>query len=131
MSYISSSDITDSLINSFPSATVNAKITLSDSYFNDFAESKGVMDSGEIKTDPFHRMCKDWCINWVCREICADNIGVNNNDVAANEKYMIKYEFYKERLQDVQGQITKPMITGEVYEHSDRGSYNNATIFRG
>lgn len=135
MSYIANSHITDIVINDFPASTISAKITECDTAFNSFAESKGVMSTSSIETNDDgyldHYECRRWCIFWVCREICADALGKNNVNVGANEKYENKYLFYRDRLKEVQGTITRPMIDGTVYEHNDRGRHQNATIFIG
>jgi len=128
--YISASDLTDKVINSFPSATRTAKITLSTTALNDLAATKGV-DSDSIETDPVHYLVKQWCIAWVGMEICFDHMGTNNNEFAEQEKYRIKYREYRERVNDLTSQITPQVLYGSTDSIRDRATVKMGILFRG
>lgn len=131
MAYITTSDLTDNIINMFPSATISAKITLSTSAVNDLAERLGVRDSDDIETSPVHYQVKRYAEYWVYREICRDFIGTNNAELPEQEKYILKYKLYRQLVEEKEGEISKEMLTGDVEHIKDRANSITRTLFRG
>jgi len=117
--YIVDADITDNILTSF--STLSDYVTDSDDAVESMAESKGVLDSDDIETDPVHFLVKKYAIAWVGMEMCLDYMGTNNNDLPVEiEKYAVKYKLYKDKIALLDSQITGAMLTGDVDEASDR-----------
>ena len=124
MSYIETTDITDTIVVGFD---IDDYITESDAAVNDLAERKGVRDSDDIETDSLHFKIKRYAIVYVIMRVCRDKMGTNNTDLPVEiEKYAVKYEIYRKELASIDKQITYEMITGEVNEIRDRTTSSRA-----
>ena len=128
--YISTSDITDDIINDFGNTIVSAKVELSDDAVESMALSKGV-SSGDIETDPVNYLVREWAIAWVCFRICRDYLGKNNLESFDQDKYAVKGKIYFEEMADLDGRITKEVLRGTVNSARDMSGGMTATIYRG
>jgi len=127
--YVETADITDKILTpSALSPQLTAKIALSDDAVEDMAKSKGV-DVASIDDDPVHHLVNEWAIAWVGRQMCFDNIGVNNTEVPEIDKYTIKWTAYKKILQDVEGQISTKVLTGNDDEARDRATHGTVILY--
>jgi len=112
ITYITSSDITDDVVKAL-SAAVTARVATIEDDVNDLAERKGITSS-EIYTTTIHHMIKRWCVAVVCRDICLDKMGVNNLEMASEDKYKVKYDTYRNLVSQYESQITPEILTGSV-----------------
>ncbi len=125
--YIETTDITDNILQL---STLSDYVDQSDDAVKDLAETKGVIDSDNIETNPVHYKIKRYAIAWVGMEMCSDYMGTNNNDLPVEiEKYAVKYEKYLKKVNKLDGKITKEMVTGTVDKASDRAS--SRRLYRG
>jgi len=128
--YIFVDDITDNVIKSFPADVIQQKLELSDDEMVDLAERKGIRDADSIDNNPLHRKIKDYLIAWIGQEICFDYLGTNNTETAEFEKYMVKYNLYRDKVKSLDAQITYEMILGSVDEIRDRATVGSGVLFR-
>jgi hypothetical protein len=127
MSYIAAGDVTDKVLNQFD---LSSYITESDSELDDLAEELGVRDATDIEDSPLHYKAKRFLIAFVCMRVAQDNMGVNNVEVPEVEKYVIKYNVYRKEYSKLKGEITAPMLTGDVDEMRDRAGVGTGILFR-
>lgn len=127
--YISGSDITDSLLLETGLAPLlAAKVTASDAEVEDLAERKGV-DTTDIETSPVHYLIKKYAVAWVCMSLCADLAGKNKNDGGLEaDIYNQKYKIYKQQVTEYANQITYEVLTGDVDESRERVGPRTGTI---
>lgn len=121
MSYLSASDITDSVVTPFAEshATYYANIlTLADAALVDLAEGLG-LTSTEIAT-PLHTTVKDWLVAWFCARVCMDKLQFANIDATAQDKYTVKYQLYTGIRDRLKHEITYQMLTKTVQYAQDR-----------
>lgn len=135
MAYISSDDVTDVLVRQFLTS-FSTYHTLTDSQMVDIAEQLGVTDSDDIDTDDDGYVSsffiKQYLVAWFCMRLLFDKIGINNVSIDDQEKYSVKYEFYRNIVEKKERRITREMITGDVDEVGDRSSGSTSgLIFRG
>jgi len=112
MSYISASDITDTIINGFDD--ISDYITLSDEAVENVARKRGIMDSDDIETDPVDYNIKQYAIAWVLMRMCLDKSGQNDNITSSDEKYMYKYDMYRQQVARWEKSLTPEMFLGTV-----------------
>lgn len=135
MAYIANSDILDTLVNQF-SSSFTTYHTLTDFQMVDLAEQLGITDSDDIDTDDDGYVSsffiKRYLVAWFCMTLLFDKMGLNNVEFSETEKYRVKYEYYKDIVQDKDKKITYEMVTGNVDEIADRSSgATSGLIFRG
>lgn len=135
MAYIASSDITDTLVNQF-STSFATYHTLTDLQMVDIAEQLGITDSDDIDTDGSGYVSsffiKQYLVAWFCMRLLFDKMGINNVAFDEQEKYRVKYEYYRHIVKDKEKKITYEMVTGNVDEIGDRSSgATSGLIFRG
>lgn len=134
MAYIATTDITDVLVNQF-SSSFSTYHTLVDAQMIDLAEQVGV-DEDDIDTDDDGYVSaffvRQYLVTWFCMRLLFDKIGINNVGIEEQEKYRVKYEYYKGLVENKETRITREMITGNVDEIGDRSSgATSGLIFRG
>lgn len=128
--YILIADITDQILIDFGTAPLQAKLDLSDKAVEDLAERKG-LEVNEIETSPVHHQLKRWNKYWVGKELCFDAMFKNNVEIDASlEKYKLKFDEYKLRLQETETEITRKMISGDVVDQRDRVGLSTGTLYR-
>lgn len=125
--YIDVADITDSsLTETALSTRLLAKIALSDAAVVDLAERKGVNSDSISST--IHTLVKQYAIAWVCRETCFDLIGKNPNVTIDYDVYFAKYKIYRDRVSELESQITVEVLTGVVDDVRDRSGARTGII---
>jgi len=128
--YIVIADITDQVLIDFGTVVLQAKLDLSDKAVEDLVEIRG-LEISEIETNPVHHQLKRWNKYWVGKELCFDAMFKNNVEVdAASEKYKLKFEEYKKRLEETEGMITREMIQGDVTYERDRVGLHSGLLYR-
>jgi hypothetical protein len=126
MSYITSADITDSVVTGI---TLTDYITRSDSAVVNLAREFGLTSTQIVS--PIDYNIKQWAINWVIVEVCLEKMGkVDTQNMLADDKYAIKYAIYKERLKEIRSALTVNMFLGTVYNQSDMVS-SSGQLLRG
>ena len=124
MSYIVRSDIKDTILGNF---NIQDYLEEVDAEVNDLADKLGV-DSTLI-VSPIHYKIKRYAICYALMRLCQDKLGSNSVEVADQERYVVKYDIYKKELQELRGDITYEMFTGEILERKDR--VHSVRLYRG
>lgn len=124
--FIEPGDIKDSMARGFE---LEEYIDETNQEVIDLCERKGVRDTSSIETDPLHYKLKRYAIVFMLMRLYQDKIGVNNNELADMDKYVVKYNLYKKELMSLEEQVSYPMITGSVSEKRDR--VKTVTLWRG
>lgn len=106
-------DITDKVIDQFNPCYPYDYLEEADNEIFALAQRLGVMDSEDIYL-PLHYTIKKWAIAYLCMRIAEDKIGVNNTDLPETEKYMIKFNLYKDKYNALRNQITYEMFINEI-----------------
>ena len=126
--YINPAVITEKIVQDFIDRGDNLEryFDRMDKAFVSLALRRGIYSTSTIKLNSDNHVsdqtCQDWCSAWVCMNVCLDNIGRNNLEVSADDKYAIKYEMYKALLADFDRKITANTITGDADERIDMTS---------
>jgi len=122
--YIDADDITDLMMKETGfSSRLTAKLTKSDDAVEDLANRKGVAIASVPTDDDTPYLVKEWCIAWVGMEMCFDAMGKNNIPLPEQEKYLVKYNKYRERVKDLDAKITPAIL----YGNEDAGVADRAT----
>jgi len=100
-----------------------------DEEIRDMAERLGVRNSEDIEI-PLHYKIKRYAVVYTLLRLCQDKMGTNNVEMPEMEKYAVQYGMYNKELEQLRGQISVEMITGQVNEIRDR-AINTGTIYRG
>jgi hypothetical protein len=128
MSYIADSDITDKLALQFESS-FSTYHSLVDNQINDIAEQLGITNSDDIDTDDDGYISswyvKQYAVMWFCQRLFLDKMGMNNIDLAQEEKYRVKHEYYFKQAENKEKYITLEMLTNNVDESGDRSSQSH------
>lgn len=129
MAYIQDSDITDEVAKQFTSSFATYH-TLSDSQLIDLGVQLGVDDTDDFAVDGSGYISswfiKQYLVCWFCMRLFLDKAGINNvSNPMDEEKYYVKYNFYKKETEKKESKITRQMLTGNVNSISDRADFNN------
>jgi len=130
--YITSADITDTVARRFIDATdtrVPEWIERANEQIEMLALKNGV-DESYIQT-PVHPVVSDYGRSVFCEQCFLENIGVNNIESPADEKYRIKYGMYVERIKMLAGQITAQMFDTTVSSLGTEDIIGGNTFWRG
>jgi len=128
--YILIADITDQILLDFPGTILQDKLDLSDKAVEDLAERKG-LETSEIELSPVHHQLKRWNKYWVGKELCWDVMFKNNVEIDASlEKYKLKYDEYRKRLEETESALTREMISGDVVDQRDRVGLMTGILYR-
>lgn len=128
MAYISDSNVTDVLANQF-SADFATYHTLTDNQLIDLGIQLGVDDTDDFDVDGSGYISswfiKQYLVSWFCMRLFLDKMGLNNVSLVNEEKYLVKYKFYKKQVEQKESKITMQMLVGNVNAIADRASFNN------
>jgi hypothetical protein len=109
--YILSSSITDSIARRFVDST-DVRVPVWLERANEQIERLAL--TFDIRPNliitPVHPIVADYGRSVFCSECFLDNIGVNNVETPADEKYRIKYDLYIDKTKILRGQITPEMF---------------------
>jgi len=132
MAYIANSDIRDMLAKQFTSS-FSTYHTAVDEHIEELAEGEQV-DSSDIAVDVnnyvTNTFLKRYAVNWFCMELFLDKMGMNDNSLADEEKYMVKYEIYRKKVDIMQGRITKNILMNDITSRLNTAS-NAGYLYRG
>jgi hypothetical protein len=126
---IAYTDITDHLFESFPTATKQAYVAKSEYAVIQLASEKGV-DSTDIETTTVHYLMKEYSKAWACMTLFFEHIGANNVETTEVEKYIVKYNLYKDMVAQLSMQITPGIITGATEESRDIATNYTTILYR-
>jgi len=111
-SYITSSDITDTVARKFVETQdlrVSVWLDRANSEVEALATSHDVSVSS-IVVSPVHPMIQDFARSVFCETCFLDQIGTNNPEIPDDEKYLRKYDIYKDRIYQLRIGITPEMF---------------------
>lgn len=117
--YITSTDITNVHFNQFTSAIKAAYLQEANDYCEDFAMTLGVDTESIVAETPImvKRMLACYCV----LRLAEDSIGTNSTALARGEDmYVAMKNEYKILLKEYQSKVTPEVMTGTVYERSQR-----------
>ena len=126
MSYITVNDIKSNIVQGFE---IQDYIDETDEEVRDAAERLGVRDADDISL-PLHYKIKRYAVVYTLMRLCQDKMGTNNVEMPEMEKYAVQYGMYNKELEQLRGQMSLEMFTGDIGEVRDR-AINTGTIFRG
>jgi hypothetical protein len=114
MSYITTSDITDSTIRNFVSGTdsrLSAWMANTDAEIESIAQERG-LQATDIQT-PIHYKIKEYAIAYYCYLVCQDCWGENTVDIPEQEVYKVKLDYYLQKCNFLRPNLTKNMFSYE------------------
>jgi hypothetical protein len=109
--YIETTEVTDSVVKDFivrADTRVEQWLTCVDNEVKRLALKQGLFES-EILT-PLNSIVKEYAVAYFCLIVFRDNIGSNNVDVPAEEKYRVKYDLYVSETDRLKPQCTKELL---------------------
>ena len=121
MAYIQDSDIRDMLAKQFTSSfsTYHTEV---DNHINEIIDEErlettdlAVDGSGYIS----NTFLKRYAVNWFCMELFLDKMGINDNTLAEEEKYMVKFNVYRKKVDQMRKSVTPEIIQNEVESKVD------------
>ena len=134
--YALTAEITDSVIAAFVTAA-DARLSLwrteCDNEIKSLCEIRGVSITSFELEDAVHSKIQEYWRARFALAVCRDNIGVNNNDVAQDEKYRVKYDLYKDVCDSLRREITPEMFYNDT-DSADilgAGRISGGTVWRG
>jgi hypothetical protein len=123
--YSSTANITDSVISAFVSAS-DSRLSLwrteCDNEIKSLCEQRGVEITTFEALDTVDSKIQEYWRATFARIVCRDNIGVNNVDVAQDEKYRVKYDIYRDECDRLRRQVTPEMFKGDVSDSDPLGA---------
>ncbi len=111
-SYITSTDITDTVAKKFVETQdlrVSTWLDRANAEVEALAISHDVA-STSIIVSPVHPMVLDFARSVFCENCFLDQIGTNNTDISDEEKYLRKYNLYRDRIYQLRVGITPEMF---------------------
>jgi hypothetical protein len=129
MAYISNDDVSrDALANQF-SSDFTTYHTLVDNHINELAEGEQV-DTTDIATDDgtgylSNKFLRRYAATWFICELFKDKMGINNNSLADEEKYRVKYEIYNKKVEKMEGRVTAEMLQNEINSRMSTSKSHN------
>jgi hypothetical protein len=126
MSYISTSDVTDKIVDGFD---ITPYILEADDAVNDLAETIGVRTTTDICVAPLHYKVRRYAVEYTLMRFCQDKIAGSNTEVPESNKYLIGFEMHRKMVDSLVKQITPHMLTGDVNAISDR--VTSVDVWRG
>lgn len=132
MAYIANSDISQDMLAAQFTSSYSTYHTAIDNHINELAEGEQI-EITEIAVDIDgyleNKFLRRYATYWVRAELFLNKMGVNNNTLAEEEKYNVKYEIYIKKVNEMQGRITKEMLINEI-ESRINTSYSGQ-VYRG
>lgn len=132
MAYIPDSDLNQDMLAAQFSSSFSTYHTLVDNHILELAEEEQVAtaniatdDDGYIENKFLRRYAKYWAL----MHLFLDKMGINNNGLADEEKYRVKYEIYQKKVDEMAGRISYEMITNTIVSRMSTSSSGN--IYRG
>ena len=131
--YIAAEDITDSVAKKFVE-TQDLRVSTWVDRANAEVESLAVshdVQPADIETDPVHPMVLDFARAVFCEACFLDNLGTNNTEIPDDEKYMRKYQLYKDRIYTLRISITPEMFSLAQASMTGAGMAGGGIMWRG
>jgi hypothetical protein len=127
---ITASDINDKLIKNIVT-TDTTYFTRADSALVSLASTRGVASSEILSPVTF--LVKEWLKAYVGKEVCFNNKGLDNKLLSQEnieiDVYALKLADYQSLFADLNGQITKEVLTG-VADTPQEYAYSFGKIYR-
>ena len=111
MSYILSTDITDSQAKAFVTASdsrVTTWLTRVDGEIESIAQEKNVLAANIVT--PIHAKIKEYAMAYFCFQVFQDVFTTNNVETPEMEKYRLKLDWYSNRRTQLKAQLTPEMF---------------------
>lgn len=132
MAYISNTDISRDVLVAQFSSSFSTYHTLVDEHIEELAQGEQV-DASDIDVDESgylsSKFLRRYAAAWVCMELFKDKMGINNNVLADEEKYRVKYEIYREQVLNMGQRISREMFINDVDSRMDTAVSGN--LYRG
>lgn len=123
--YLARCDVKDSLVLGLMNAgmTIEPYLDESDDEMVELAYRNDVTDATSINANAdgtiVSNSCRMYLLYWMYARIMEDKAGANQNDIAQDEKYMVKANYYMSRASFYEKKITGSEITGARSNSTD------------
>jgi len=132
MAYIPDTDVSTDMLAAQFTSSFSTYHTLVDNHINELAEGEQV-ETSDIATDDNgyveNKFLRRYCKYWFCMMLFLDKMGINDNSLADEEKYKVKYDQYKELVNDMKNRITVEVLTNEIASRMSKSETRN--LYRG
>ena len=132
MAYIPDADVSTDMLAAQFTSSFSTYHTLVDNHINELAEGEQV-ETSDIATDDGgyveNKFLRRYCKYWFCMMLFLDKMGINDTSLADEEKYKVKYDQYKELVNDMKNRITVEVLTNEIASRMSKSETRN--IYRG
>lgn len=122
MAFIPDSDILRDVLAAQFSSSFSTYHTLVDNHIIELADEEQLTED-EISVDDdgylSSKFLRRYAAAWVCKEIFKDKMGINNNTLADEEKYKVKYEMYLKEVDNMGKRISRQHLTNEIETRMD------------
>ena len=132
MAYIADSDISQDMLAAQFSSSYSTYHTAVDNHIEELAEGEQVeTDDIAVDDDGYleNKFLRRYASYWARMELFLDKMGMNDNSLPDEEKYMVKYEAYRKKVDQMQSRITAEMLTNEIESRMSTSSSGN--LYRG
>ena len=133
MAYIPDTDVSTDMLAAQFTGSFSTYHTLVDNHVNELAEGEQV-ETSDIATDTgtgyvTNKFLRRYCKYWFCMMLFLDKMGINDTSLADDEKYKVKYDQYKELVNDMKNRITVEVLTNEIASRMSKSETRN--LYRG
>ena len=133
MAYIPDADVSTDMLAAQFTSSFSTYHTLVDNHINELAEGEQV-ETSDIATDTgtgyvTNKFLRRYCKYWFCMMLFLDKMGINDTSLADEEKYKVKYDQYKELVNDMKNRITVEVLTNEIASRMSKSETRN--LYRG
>ena len=133
MAYIPDADVSSDMLAAQFTSSFSTYHTLVDNHVNELAEGEQV-ETSDIATDTgtgyvTNKFLRRYCKYWFCMMLFLDKMGINDTSLADEEKYKVKYDQYKELVNDMKNRITVEVLTNEIASRMSKSETRN--LYRG
>ena len=132
MAYIPNADVSTDMLASQFTSSFSTYHTLVDNHINELADGEQV-ETSDIATDDDgyveNKFLRRYCKYWFCMMLFLDKMGINDTSLADEEKYKVKYDQYKELVNDMKNRITVEVLTNEIASRMSKSETRN--LYRG
>lgn len=126
--YATADEVSDSQLKDL---VTEAYLKRADSDLDTLAKRNGVAPE-DIEQDPLDQILVDLYVAYLCKRICADNIGINAQaygNGADVDVYAAKLKHYRAEISRLEGMVTAEILTGSADQPQEFSS--SFDIFRG
>jgi hypothetical protein len=131
--YISSDDITDSIVMQFISKNdtrIQKWLDLVDADLQSLAQDRGLVSSS-ITSPLSNAKVKEYAVCYFCYLVFRDNYGTNNVQVSDQEKHKLKLDFYASTCQKMRPTLTREMFLWPMNSMLPVNKVGGGVLWRG